>query len=165
MNTKQCRKCNQIKSINDFYNDKSQKDGKQNICKICSRKNVDKYRAENPEKIKEQDKKKYQNNKEYYNQKNRERSESPERKEYLKKMYNTDKYRSKQRSKYHNCKKTKARISLNYHISKGNISKPDVCSICGSSGIIHGHHEDYNKPLDVVWCCEKCHNKIHEVKK
>lgn len=50
-------------------------------------------------------------------------------------------------------------------ISK-KISKPNICSICGfttdNKSLIHGHHEDYSKPLDVIWACRKCHIKLHK---
>jgi len=54
-----------------------------------------------------------------------------------------------------------ARNSVRRHVSAGNISKPSSCEICGSSPKrIEGHHEDYSKPLEVVWCCKNCHRKL-----
>jgi len=38
---------------------------------------------------------------------------------------------------------------------------PQPCQKCGSTKHIHAHHEDYSKPLDVVWLCSRCHRLRH----
>lgn len=62
--------------------------------------------------------------------------------------------------------KTKARDLLRSAVRLGNIVKPEKCSICDNKkGRIEGHHEDYSKPFEVVWCCTSCHGKIHRTNK
>ena len=56
-------------------------------------------------------------------------------------------------------KKANARSYLNTYISRGLIIK-ECCSIC-ENPVTEGHHNDYDKPLEVVWLCRECHLKIH----
>lgn len=51
----------------------------------------------------------------------------------------------------------KARMLLNLAVEKGKITRPDTCSKCNKKGLIHAHHNDYEKPLEVEWLCHKCH--------
>ena len=55
----------------------------------------------------------------------------------------------------------KARWKLSKAISQGIITRPSNCSKCLKNCKPHGHHTDYNKPIDVVWLCSLCHGKVH----
>jgi hypothetical protein len=36
------------------------------------------------------------------------------------------------------------------------------CEVCGDTAIVHGHHDDYDEPLKVVWLCPKHHAERHK---
>lgn len=37
------------------------------------------------------------------------------------------------------------------------LERPENCQNCGSECKPDAHHEDYDKPLDVIWLCVRCH--------
>jgi hypothetical protein len=39
--------------------------------------------------------------------------------------------------------------------------KRQPCEVCGSTENIHGHHDDYEKPLEVRWLCARHHRIEH----
>ena len=49
-------------------------------------------------------------------------------------------------------------------VNSGKLKKTN-CVECGSSRLVQGHHEDYDKPLEVIWLCSKCHHKLHQARK
>jgi len=51
---KQCKKCGEIKVLDDFYRDVQAKDGHRNSCKVCLRATSTEWRIQNPEKRKQQ---------------------------------------------------------------------------------------------------------------
>ena len=57
--------------------------------------------------------------------------------------------------------KRKANEAVNNAVRDGKLIKPDMCSECGVAGRIHGHHDDYAKPMDVRWLCPACHKSWH----
>ena len=66
----------------------------------------------------------------------------------------------------------KAQNILEYALLKGIIKRPGQCSKCGKEckfkngrDGIQAHHSDYNKPLDVMWLCQKCHHEWHKINK
>ncbi len=62
-----------------------------------------------------------------------------------------------------NPEKYKAQTILNNALRDKKIIKPDTCSVCNCATRIYGHHEDYSKPLEVMWMCQRCH-KLHHIK-
>ena len=63
--------------------------------------------------------------------------------------------------------KERARSVLSNEISKGRlVAQP--CEACGFEGraidgrnLVHGHHDDYTRPLEVRWLCQSCHFDEH----
>ena len=100
---KKCYKCNEIKYLEDFPNNKSKNDGKSSECKICKQK-IDKlYRDKNKEKLKNY----------FYNYNKKHKEELSKKK----KIYNTNNKEKiiKQKKKYYqkNKEKVKEKI-INY---------------------------------------------------
>jgi len=55
-------------------------------------------------------------------------------------------------------KKAAARRSVRRSVLSGAIQKMP-CKICGNPKA-EAHHEDYDKPLDVIWLCKKHHTEL-----
>jgi len=136
MGTKVCRRCETEKDISDFYIHTQMADGHLNICKPCVKNRVRNHRKDN-DSVREYDRWRYQNH--------------PKRKEAA--AVNTKKYRKENPDKY------KAHNALNNAIRDKKIQK-QPCKICGDKNV-HAHHEDYSKPLDVVWLCALHHHRHH----
>lgn len=61
--------------------------------------------------------------------------------------------------------KERARSKVRYAVWSGKMSKPAHCQECGGETALHGHHDDYSKPLDVRWLCTWCHAAVHAADK
>lgn len=65
------------------------------------------------------------------------------------------------RAKYHYLQKYALNM-LTAAIQRGDLVPAEHCQKCGcpSEGrALDGHHEDYSKPLEVIWLCRSCHKK------
>lgn len=76
--------------------------------------------------------------------------ENPEHKAEI-----TKKYRE------NNPKKYKAHSMVGRTIKSGKLI-PQPCFVCGAEKV-HGHHCDYDKPLEVLWLCPEHHSEWHRL--
>lgn len=71
--------------------------------------------------------------------------------------YNNSKSVKKYRNKFK--EKVAAHNKVAKSIMNGSLIKLP-CQICGNEKS-NAHHEDYSKPLDIIWLCRKHHEEIH----
>jgi excisionase family DNA binding protein len=50
-------------------------------------------------------------------------------------------------------------------LSAGTLTRPSCCERCQSEEPLAAHHENYTKPLDVVWLCPSCHAKADHARR
>lgn len=132
---KRCFKCGQLKAIDMFYRHKAMKDGHLNKCIECAKSDVRAHRRE-CDSVRAYD---------------RARSKTEARRAQISKTSKL--WRSRHPEKY------KAQTAVGNAVRDGKIVKKP-CSICGDKKS-HAHHEDYSKPLSVIWFCAKHHQRHH----
>lgn len=57
--------------------------------------------------------------------------------------------------------KVNAHKAVQRAVKSGALTRPLRCEKCDKGGRVYGHHEDYSKPLVVVWLCAPCHGERH----
>lgn len=53
----------------------------------------------------------------------------------------------------------KAHWQVRYAIKMGRLTK-QPCVVCGNTLVV-AHHDDYSKPLEVIWYCRSHHREAH----
>lgn len=136
--SKTCTRCQRERVFDAFYRNPLTRDGRASWCKDCERaRDRAPYRAARPD-VGEKAQKRYRQS-ERYRELNRERL--------------------RQRGA-----KILAREAVNAAIRYGRMRRPGACDRCRASVRVHGHHEDYGKPLEVLWLCARCHTDQHRGK-
>lgn len=136
--------------MSDFYKHAAMADGHLNKCKACVQSRVKQHREENIESVKAYD---------------RERGRSPlraaARREYDKTAAGVAaRLRASAKWNAENQHKKEAHHKVSTAIRSGRLVKKP-CERCGASETVEAHHEDYSKPLDVVWLCDRDHKARH----
>lgn len=134
--TKLCVRCKKIKDIEQFNNNKRCKDGKYYYCKPC-KSEISKSEAR-------------RHRKDYLRRSHKFRS-TPKGKATVKRVYDN--------LKINRPEVYRARVILNKTIRTGRLKRLP-CEVCLEPNG-HAHHEDYSKPLDVIWLCRRHHQDLH----
>jgi hypothetical protein len=140
MTAKPCKKCGELLPLLEFYKHQKMADGHLNFCKACVRSRVANHRNENLDACRQYD---------------RERALNPLRKKQLRERF--DRLRSDP------VRLKTWRVTSNA-IRNGKLVRPSSCSSCKCLCKPEAHHENYEKPLDVIWLCRSCHCKLHSTK-
>jgi len=135
--SKECFKCKAVKPLSEFYKHAMMGDGHLNKCKECAKNDANKHRSKNLEKIRAYD---------------RERGKIPERIKANTDINRIWRAEDKRRQLAH--------TAVARAIRNGKLVR-NPCIRCGEQKSL-AHHEDYDKPLDVVWLCQPCHKKRHK---
>ncbi len=146
---KKCFKCGVIAPLSEFYKHPQMADGHVNKCKECNKVDMRLSYAARPV----EQRKAYE----------RSRLDNPKRitarKRYLERVGPEVQRAYKQKWVSHNRHKRYAQNLLSKAVRAGKIQR-QPCERCGSLRA-QGHHEDYSKPLDVIWLCPKHHGERH----
>lgn len=137
---KTCFKCNESQPLTEFYKHGQMADGHLNKCKACTRRDSNRNRRRNIDKIQAYDRMRYRR----------------------------DEYRRRQlRSLY--WARTPDQKKCNYLVGNairdGRMTRPDGCWYCGKECKPEAHHSFYDpERFDVVtWLCRSCHVRAHKV--
>lgn len=134
---KLCKSCNTEKLETEFGKRSASPDGLAHKCKRCQSE-YDKARSNNPKRIKA-------------------------RADYSKtEAGKAAGAKAKRKWIERNSIKRGASTIAGNAVRDGKIEKSEYCMACGITDVrIHGHHDDYARPLEVRWLCSKCHEDWH----
>jgi hypothetical protein len=135
--SKECFKCKTVKPLEAFYKHLMMADGHVNKCKECNKNDVTANRNKNIEKVRAYD---------------RARSKEPERIKAAAEINRAWRAEDSRRVLAHS--------AVARAIRKGELVRQPCCR-CGAEKTV-AHHEDYDKPLEVVWLCQPCHKQRHK---
>lgn len=135
--SKECFKCKTVKPLSEFYKHPKMADGHVNKCKECNKNDVTSNRNKHIERIRAYD---------------RARGKIPERVKANTEINRAWRAEDKRRQLGH--------IAVARAIRNGSLVRLP-CIRCGEAKSL-AHHEDYDKPLDVMWLCQPCHKQRHK---
>lgn len=148
---KTCTKCKVEKSFDQFYRRPGRPCGFMSRCKTCMQ-DAGKARMKKPE-ARDKDNK---TRRAYYARKGRFAQAAYLQTEPARAMHR----KHAEAYKNMNPEKKLAHAKVRWAIKSGNLERLP-CEVCGNPRS-QGHHDDYSKPIEVVWLCQRHHIERHK---
>ena len=141
---KRCFRCGATKGLSEFYAHPRMADGHLNKCKDCAKNDASEFlrrKVATPDGLE---------------------AERARGREKYRRLYRVGpNWTSPPATR---AQRIRASSVLARAVRSGKILRPRRCEDCGViPKRIHGHHEDYNKPLAVIWVCSMCHRRRHAI--
>jgi hypothetical protein len=172
---KMCSKCGSLKELSDFYKHSGRPDGLSCQCRDC----LNDYRNTHKAQIANQKRRWVLKNKEHVKRHRAEfylankaainaLSKDYRRQNSARLVKKASLYakehpeairRIKANWKLRNTEKTRAGWCVSNAIRDGRMARQDCC-VCGTPNA-EAHHDDYDKPLSVIWLCKLHHEERH----
>lgn len=134
---KTCFKCKVEKPCTEFYKHPQMGDGYIGKCKECNKIDVQENYAKRREQYSDYDAMRYQ---------------TPHRKQHA--------LRQQKKARDADPQKASTRRKTAWALRTGKLIR-QPCEKCGTTIKVQAHHEDYSKPLDVMWLCFQHHREHH----
>jgi len=165
-----CKRCNIRKPVSDFTKNSRTQNGLDYYCRSCKKEMYSKYGPVYKTSRIESRKQWYQENRDQIlrkasesHLKNIEKVRSRVKK-YCSTTDGKEKRRKAMNRYYHanaeNKMKVICRIVLARAVRSGKVIKPSACRDCKTRCCPEAHHNDYSKPLEVIWLCKQCHSAL-----
>lgn len=176
--TKRCPKCDKVKPVSQFYKAVAKVDGYRTICKVCDKNSAVQYRNKIADRefedIQPTGKKRCcmckrnlpvgefnyaRSNYDGLASHCRECGREYKLQHY--EQYYGEYYERSRQYRREKPERHRAYSIVEEAIKNGELIRPDVCSKCGKNDDIVAHHDNYSRPLDVVWLCISCDRQLH----
>lgn len=148
---KVCTSCAESKPIDDFYfhRRKNRNPYRVSVCKACHHQMTQAWRSKHVDAARTSNRN--------YAERNADKiaAKSRRQRELIPEIVAGWKERYRQ----NNPQKIRAKNIVSAAKASGKLV-PGNCADCGNLKT-EAHHEDYSKPLEVIWLCHRCHMKRH----
>jgi hypothetical protein len=144
-----CRSCGELKDIDAYCKDSASPDKHRHVCRECASISNKAYRRSHHYEL--------------HSKRSERRRANPEENRRRKRAGYSPEKRKEYDRKYcaENREKREAKNLVNNAILRGALVRPSRCEACHEQIKPEAHHENYEKPFDVIWLCSSCHKRRH----